>query len=122
VIASSVPLLLLLVLAWIARPSRRASYGASLPRTSRDIYVGDDSDVAVRADLRIRYIGGSGAATDRNVSVDIYNPDRGWIVGHCHLKNGRRTFYLNRVEDVTDLATGDVVTGISSFLRRHQRQ
>jgi hypothetical protein len=118
---SFAPIFLVLACFWLVRASRPARpVEPPFPVLKGDVYIGDDADIAVRAKLRIRYIGGSGLAKERDISVNYYNPDLGWIVGHCHLKDQQRTFYLDRIEDATDLETGEKITGVKFFLHRRR--
>jgi hypothetical protein len=118
---SFTPVFLVLICFWLVRAGRpKRPVQPPFPLTKEDVYIGDEADIAVRARLRIRYIGGSGLAKERDISVNYYNPDQGWIVGHCHLKDRQRTFYLDRIEDATDLETGQKVTGVRFFLHKRR--
>ena len=87
----------------------------------------DPADVTgLRFDILLTYVDRQGERTDRRVTVrDAWGEfgKRGGftlenlIRGHCHLRDGLRTFHVMGMESVADAETGEVVTGLRSIER-----
>ncbi len=70
--------------------------------------------------LNIKFVDREGHATQRDITVKRYahNPAThgGVIYAWCHLRQGNRPFALRRIRAATDLATGEVIQDVGTFL------
>lgn len=72
-----------------------------------------------RATLAFAYTDANGRSTRRTVDVREYDGDLngGLLIGHCRLRDATRTFRFDRMRDVVDTETGEVVTNVPGYLR-----
>lgn len=71
------------------------------------------------AALRIEYLDGMGATTDR--AVDVFDYDGRRFLAHCRLRDGEiRTFDLNNVLQASDAATGERIDDLADWLDRRR--
>lgn len=68
----------------------------------------------------IKYRDVNGTATQRQVDISSYTPDgqTGLFIGHCHLRDERRTFRFDRVKSAVDAETGEVIPDLQSYLNQ----
>lgn len=66
-------------------------------------------------ELLIRYQDSEGQVSERLIS-DIEVEDGKALVALCHLRGGKRTFRLDRIQSAIDPATGEVIADILVFL------
>lgn len=73
---------------------------------------------SIRKKVRIRYVDGNGARTERVVDVRAFEPQGrdGLVIGHCHFRNATRTFRFSRMERVVDEETGEIIQDLQSLL------
>lgn len=95
------------------------------PEESRnqDAWEGWFSDatnpLTVESTLRLKYTDGNEKQTERVVDVEQYdeNLHGGIILGHCSLRQGTRTFRIDRINSCVVQGTGEVVEDVRAFLR-----
>jgi hypothetical protein len=73
-----------------------------------------------KARLRIKYTDGAGKRSERTVDVRQFGAIESGtlVIGHCHMRNGTRTFRTDRIESCIDEETGEVVSDVRGFLQR----
>jgi hypothetical protein len=73
----------------------------------------------VETTLRIGYTDSKGKTTERVVDVRQYDENHfgGMMIGHCRLRQGTRTFSLDRIDQCVVEGTGEVVEDVRTFLR-----
>lgn len=88
----------------------------------KDCWEGAFYDVvaqrSIKKRIRIRYVDGNGARTERVVDVRAFEPQGrdGLVIGHCHFRNATRTFRFSRMEKVVDEETGEIIQDLQSLL------
>lgn len=120
-------LLLVVALAWALMTRGKARTKARRREEARQ--VSGDAPLAepdrpaaagLGFDVVLRYTDRSGEETERRVTVreawGSFGPRGGFdlgtlIRGHCHLRDGQRSFSLRGMEELTDPETGEVVSG-----------
>ena len=75
--------------------------------------------LTVEITLRLKYTDGNEKQTERVVDVEQYdeNLHGGIILGHCSLRQGTRTFRIDRITSCVVQSTGEVVEDVRAFLR-----
>ncbi len=78
-----------------------------------------ESSFPVNAVLKLNYTDGNGQKSERMVTVREFSPGYmgGFILGYCHLRNGTRTFRVDRIQSCTDLDSGELITDIKTYLK-----
>lgn len=69
------------------------------------------------ARLRLSYSDAQGERTERDIDVyecDTSNP-AGYLIGYCHLREGVRTFRIDRVLRAVDRDTGEIIKDLPNF-------
>lgn len=81
-------------------------------------FYGVDEHRSLKRKVKIRYVDGKGSYTERQVDIRAFEPNnpQGLIIGHCHLRGATRTFRFDRLGDVTDLDTGEVIPDLQKHL------
>ncbi|WP_335898885.1 hypothetical protein [Klebsiella variicola] len=79
-----------------------------------------DETISVSASIMISYEDSLGALTERIVDVRKYNHHNEYFWGFCHLRKENRTFRIDRVKSVVDVETGEIISGLKRFLRKHR--
>lgn len=88
----------------------------------RDAWEGAFYDVAsqrtAKKTVRLRYIDGNGQQSERVVDIRAYEPSgiAGLLIGRCHLRNATRTFRFDRISEVIDMETGEVIPDLRERL------
>lgn len=74
--------------------------------------------VPVKATLEISYIDARGQASRRVVDVREFdtNPYCNLMIGHCRMRNATRTFRFDRIQQCTDVETGEVISNVPAYL------
>ncbi|WP_233808133.1 WYL domain-containing protein [Paraburkholderia sp. HP33-1] len=86
-----------------------------------DRYVQSESAITVIERLTIEYRDGIGEVTSRNITTRHYDPEGGYILARCHLRNADRTFRIDRIVQAVDTETGEITTTkLRSWLRKHK--
>jgi hypothetical protein len=71
----------------------------------------------LHAELQIQYRDGRGAITQRRITLrDFSIEGSGALIGHCHLRNGQRSFRLDRVIRCVDVEGGEVIGDLRAWL------
>lgn len=83
-------------------------------------WVTGEETISIKVTIKIKYEDGGGVVTERVVDVKKYNHYQECFWGFCHLRNENRTFRTDRVKEVVDVETGEIVSGLKRFLRRHR--
>jgi hypothetical protein len=66
------------------------------------------------SELILKYQEASGAVTERRISsIEIENDET--INAFCHLRNGRRSFKINRVMNLVDPSSGEIINPYECF-------
>ena len=73
-------------------------------------------DVWVDSKLSIKYVNANGEYSERNIDIKNYDGSC-YLRGYCYLRNERRTFRIDRVQECVDIKTGYLVEDIPKFLR-----
>ena len=60
-------------------------------------------------------------SAERHVSVHGLGKCGGsyYVIGHCHLRDARRTFKVQRIRSYTDLSAGELVTKVKTRILEH---
>lgn len=89
--------------------------GFNAERTGKNLDVLHDA-VARRRRVCLTYVGAAGGRSEREVDPwGLYYRHGVWyLVGHCHLRDGERTFHLGRMEEVKAVKSG-TNAGSSAF-------
>ena len=61
-------------------------------------------------DYKITYTDRNGMETDRRITIVRIEGDM--LDAYCHLRHGRRTFYISRVSQWTNCSSGEIVSDI----------
>jgi hypothetical protein len=69
-------------------------------------------------ELLVRYRDFDGSFSERLVS-DIAVEGDDSILAFCHLRQGRRTFKLNRIQSIVDPSTGEIIEDVLAFIGAH---
>lgn len=71
-----------------------------------------------KATLEISYIDARGQASRRVVDVREFdtNPYCNLMIGHCRMRNATRTFRFDRIQQCTDVETGEVIIDVPAYL------
>lgn len=72
-----------------------------------------------RTSLAFAYTDAHGNSTRRTVDVREYDGtlNGGLLIGHCKMRDATRTFRFDRMRDVVDIETGEVVSNVPTYLR-----
>ncbi|ABM38620.1 hypothetical protein [Polaromonas naphthalenivorans] len=70
--------------------------------------------------FRIRYTDADGQSTQRDITVQPFSSTPRKFSAHCHLRNATRTFIFDRIVQVIDLDTGEVLSNADFFRRVHK--
>ena len=72
----------------------------------------------VEAKLKIKYVDSNGNASERRVDVQKFDRNLygGTFIGYCHLRMAKRTFRFDRIVEVVDLESGELVLNIGDWL------
>jgi len=65
--------------------------------------------------ISLTYKDAKGKVTNRNVDVSSF--DGYYIEGYCHMKKAYRTFLLERVLDVADINTGEIISDPCNYFK-----
>ncbi|WP_408583444.1 WYL domain-containing protein [Paraburkholderia tropica] len=95
--------------------ARTKNSAPSVGISEHDFFI--DSDVSPISELRIAYIDANGEASERDIAVFRVDLRSGFIEAYCHLRNDRRSFYIDRIQSACDLSTGEIVEDVGSHLR-----
>lgn len=71
------------------------------------------------AEIEIYYEDAKGDITQREIRVMTYIARTGKITAWCHLRNGLRTFYIDRIISAVDINTGEIISDIDLYLADH---
>lgn len=71
------------------------------------------------AEIEIYYEDAKGDITQREIRVMTYIVRTGRITAWCHLRNGLRTFYIDRIISAVDINTGEIINDIDLYLADH---
>lgn len=76
--------------------------------------------IPAKARLRLNYIDGAGKKTERTVDVRQFGTfgNSTLLIGHCLLRDATRTFRTDRIQKCIDEETGEIVTGLATYLKR----
>lgn len=76
------------------------------------------STIKVLKTLSFDYKDSSGNESSRKVQVVQYeqNGNHGTIFGRCLLKNKNRTFRIDRMSNVVDQDTGEIISNVKNYL------
>ncbi|WP_440105381.1 WYL domain-containing protein [Acidovorax sp. BL-A-41-H1] len=102
-------------------PGQQVLPGAHAPEVD-EAWEGSFYDVvaqrSIEKTVRIVYRDGEGALSERVVDVRAFEPSGsdGLVIGHCHLRNARRTFRFDRMVRVVDEDTGEVISNLQAVL------
>jgi hypothetical protein len=67
------------------------------------------------SELILKYQEASGAVTERRIS-SIEIEDAQTINAFCHLRNGRRSFKINRIMNLVDPSSGEIINPYGQFI------
>lgn len=88
------------------------------PPRPRDTY-----DLSHEVDIEMTYTDAAGETTRRRVTVESFSgPSEAGAIrmdrftGHCHLRDGSRTFRLDRVREAAEAETGEIITDLTAWL------
>lgn len=72
----------------------------------------------IKASVRFDYTSGSGKATQRTVHLRSFETgsSQGLVIGHCQMRNATRTFRYDRMRNVIDAETGEVLDDLQAWL------
>lgn len=88
----------------------------------KDAWEGAFYDVgaqhSAKKTVRMQYTDGNGTQTERVVDIRAYEPkgDEGLVIGHCHFRGATRTFRFDRMRQVVDMETGEVIPNLQQHL------
>jgi hypothetical protein len=76
--------------------------------------------IPAKARLRLNYVDGAGKKTERTVDVRQFGTfgNSTLLIGHCLLRDATRTFRTDRVQKCIDEETGEIVTGLATYLKK----
>ena len=95
------------------------------PPVKEELYLNlsdsPDDDAApavlpVRANIFITYKSSEGAISKRQIKVTSSDGSK-YIYAHCLLRNEARTFRIDRIQNCTDVDTGEVINNIPLYFR-----
>jgi len=68
--------------------------------------------------VRMNYRDANGNMTQRVVDIRAYEPqgDNGLVIGRCHMRNATRTFRFDRMQQVVDAETGEIIANLQQHL------
>lgn len=81
----------------------------------KDAWEGAFYDVitqrSINKSVRLRYVDTHGQETERVIDIRAFEPDRpeGLVIAHCHLREATRTFRFDRMKQVIDIETGEII-------------
>jgi hypothetical protein len=81
----------------------------------------DDLDTIAGLALLIEYVDASGRRSRRRITCrSVQESEEGslYLQAHCHERNALRHFRLDRIENVTDLRTGEIHDNATEFVRK----
>ena len=95
-------------------------------REKYDVYMPPDSlamtmPAPAPAQFRIRYMDADGQRTRRNITIHPFSSTPRNFSAYCHLRKATRTFLFDRIVEVIDLNTGEVLPHADFFRRVHKR-
>ena len=102
-------------------PRQQVVDGAHAPELD-EAWEGSFYDVVARRSakktVRIVYRDGEGELSERVVDVQAFESSgaAGLVIGHCHMRNARRTFRFDRMVRVVDEDTGEVIPDLQAAL------
>lgn len=93
----------------------QATYGG-------DTWEGTFFDVgaqrSTKKTVRFDYRDANDSPTQRVVDIRAYEPqgDSGLVIGRCRLRNATRTFRFDRMQQVVDVETGEIINNLQRYL------
>ena len=94
----------------------------SVPIESKDAWEGSfweaENPKKIEAFLAFNYIDGNNEESYRKVKLQRFDNNLfdGMFIGHCLLRNATRTFRYDRVSNVTDMDSGEIISNIRDWL------
>lgn len=88
----------------------------------KDAWEGAFYDVvaqrSAKKTVRMQYADGNGNATERDIDIRAYEPQgaSGLVIAHCHLRGATRTFRFDRMRQVVDMETGEIIPDLQQLL------
>jgi len=106
-----------------ATPKIATSYSAPQHEAQdKDAWEGAFYDVvtqhSINKSVRLRYIDTHDNESERVVDIRAFEPDRrdGLVIAYCHLRNATRTFRFDRMKQVIDMETGEIIPDLQAQL------
>jgi hypothetical protein len=98
------------------------SFWTTTPKSDEDAWEGAFYDVVAQRSakkrVRLQYTDGKGATSQRVIDIRAYEPlgPSGLVIAHCHHRNATRTFRFDRMENVVDMETGELISDLQQKL------
>lgn len=87
--------------------------------------AGGDNNVLsipLKVDVTISYEDREGTISERKISAVSYDGYK-YLNAFCHLRNGPRTFKIDKIQSCTDAITGEVVQDVQAYFKAiYERQ
>lgn len=73
---------------------------------------------SIKKAVLITYCDGNGNVTKRRVDIKAFDPHGadGLVIGRCHLRQSTRTFRFDRMREVIDVETGEIISNLQGQL------
>ena len=73
---------------------------------------------SIKKTVRINYLDGNDSPTQRVVDIKAFEPQgaSGLVIGRCRLRNATRTFRFDRMQEVVDVETGEIISNLQRCL------
>lgn len=74
--------------------------------------------IPIKKSFKIKYKDGKDNITNREIYINKFGkaPFGGFILAHCSLRNGNRTFRTDRITECIDIESGEYINDISRYL------
>ncbi|MEQ9852701.1 hypothetical protein ABRP57_09730 [Pectobacterium aroidearum] len=79
-----------------------------------------NTTIPVSVTVSVKYKNYNGENSDRIIDVKKYNYEAEEFWGFCHIRQQNRTFRISRVTEAIDIKTGERISGLKRFLRKHR--